>query len=325
MVGAMEDLTRPITKAACPSDCLLLSLPDDAVAVILSALAAEHALLAFCLSSTACNAARRRENLPLISSGSLYVRRLRLLEWAVSSAGWLESVLHQSQGCVWAAECGCLPVILWLRGEGFWLCGEDCLAAAAGGGHVHILESLTALGCSADWRACAWAAAVGNLRTLQRARRLGMCWDEMTCANAAGSGALEVLQWARSPTWPTTTTTTTAAEAVSNSSICNSSICSSSDSDDVSPPPSPPSSLPTSPRRRASSHAGHLSPPPLLPSAPPSPSSPAGSRGRRTSSLRSSPPSGRSSPARRGAPPPDSTPAPWDSWTVAAAAGGERQ
>ena len=106
--------------------------------------------------------------------------------------------LHRSQGCVWAGA-GCLPAILWLRGEGLWLCGEDCLAAAArwwpsraAGGAVEArLQRRLALLCL--------GSRGGHLLTLMVARRLGFVWDEMVCANAAGAGALDVLRWARSP------------------------------------------------------------------------------------------------------------------------------
>lgn len=184
-----------------PSRRSLALLDQDVLALIANHLYADHHLVCFCLACSAFNTARKREGLPLCSDGKAFVRRLRLLEWAVAEVDWLAHATHAVHGCVWAAEVGCLPTLLWLRGEGLWLCGEDCLAAAAGGGHNDVLVSLSQMGCVADWRTCAAAAAEDHLETLMVARLLGFCWDEMVCANAAGAGALELLKWARQPNW----------------------------------------------------------------------------------------------------------------------------
>ena len=161
----------------------ILSLPSDVLQYIAKLLKGE--LLTFACTCAAFDQARRHSGLLLLSHGRQFVRRLRLLEWAVSHVAWDTVGSHQARGCVWAAEAGCLPAILWLRGEGFWLCGEDCLAAAAGGGHYEVLIALWARGLSPDTRACAWAAASGHLTTLQVARRLGFVWDSVTTSNAA--------------------------------------------------------------------------------------------------------------------------------------------
>ena len=176
-------------EATCCSSDGILSLPSDVLQHIARPLAEECELLTFAMTCKTFDAARRRERLPLTSDGRLFVRRLRLLEWAVSHAGWLDISHHQSYGCLWAAEVGCLPTILWLRGEGYWMCGEDCLASAARGGHHDTLIALWASGCTSDWRACANAAAEGRTTTVQIARRLGFEWNEMTCAHAASTCA----------------------------------------------------------------------------------------------------------------------------------------
>ena len=206
--GLMQQDSPPSPPPSPPSTqehLTLLTLHQDCLAQVLQLLHRENALLPLCCTSRIFNEARISLGLNLVSAGKLFVTRLRLLEWAAwrlpTEGNWLSFPLHRSQGCIWAAEVGCLPAILWLRGEGLWLCGEDCLAAAAGGGHHDIIIALWKLGCTADWRACAWAASEGHLFTLMVARRLGFVWDEMTCANAAGGGHMEILRWARSPDW----------------------------------------------------------------------------------------------------------------------------
>ena len=273
-------------------------------------------LLPLALTAKTFNRIRRQLQLELITDGRNCVRRLRLLEWACwhlpTGCSWLEHPLHQTRGCVWAAGAGCLPAILWLRGEGLWLCGEDCLAAAAHGGHHEVIIALWKLGCSADWRCCAWAASEGHLFTLMVARRLGFVWDEMTAANAAGAGELALLQWCRQPDY-------------SSLQSLRALLCTPASSPYASPDRSPLQSRdplsaandtgrscrPSSDRVLRQQNA--VPPRPVIAHChrPCSPCSPP-----------ASPPLSHIHLARLEATPCDTTPAPWDAWTIAAAAGG---
>ena len=97
-----------------PSMISVCDLPADCLQLIASRLHSERTLLPFALTCKGFDAARRRDALPLKTNGQLFVRRLRLLEWAVGHVAWLDQDYHRRHGCVWAAELGCLPAILWL-------------------------------------------------------------------------------------------------------------------------------------------------------------------------------------------------------------------
>ncbi|QDZ23487.1 hypothetical protein HOP50_10g60260 [Chloropicon primus] len=103
-----------------------------------------------------------------------------------------------------AAFQGSKKVMKWLASQGIPLdiYREDYVivatVAAAGGGHIDVLEWLRSGGCEFDDCTCAAAARGGHLHILQWLRsHCGTPWDKWTCSWAAQGGHLEVLQWAR--------------------------------------------------------------------------------------------------------------------------------
>ena len=89
-----------------------------------------------------------------------------------------------------------VPRLVWARANGCpW--NEDITAAAAGGGHLAMLQWARANGCPWDEWTCSNAAKGGHLAVLQWARANGCPWNSGTCCLAAQSGHLTVLQWAR--------------------------------------------------------------------------------------------------------------------------------
>lgn len=74
----------------------------------------------------------------------------------------------------------------------------NCSAAAAGEGHIEVLEWLFENGCPWDAHACYTAARGGHLGVLRYLRDNGCEWDERkTCLAAAGGRHIEVLQFLR--------------------------------------------------------------------------------------------------------------------------------
>ncbi len=101
--------------------------------------------------------------------------------------------VHTPQGEV-MCRCGV--------GTRTWLSvGEETCAAAAEGGHLHVIKWLTARGCALGSTTCLNAASEGNLDILQWALDNGCKWDDRFCIAAAETGQTNVLQWihARDP------------------------------------------------------------------------------------------------------------------------------
>ena len=71
---------------------------------------------------------------------------------------------------------------------------ETCCTAAAGRGHLSLLQWLRAEGCAWDAQTCSRAAFGGHLEVLIWARQNGCEWTAGTVAKAALGGALECLQ-----------------------------------------------------------------------------------------------------------------------------------
>ena len=100
---------------------------------------------------------------------------------------------------------------------------EDTCSAAAEGGHLEIMQWLTAQGrpwdeltcCDWDEDTCSAAAEGGHLEILKwlRAQDRPCPWDEDTCEAAAKGGHLEILKWLRAqdPPCPWDSTTYDAA------------------------------------------------------------------------------------------------------------------
>jgi len=127
---------------------------------------------------------------PSLIQKSVSVESVSLLDWSKRDLPWNEET------CAAAAEGGHLHIIQWARANGCpwdrWTC-----AWAADNGHFEVLQWARENGCPCDTRPCSRAAQKGHLDILQWARENGCPWDESTCACAAYGGHLEVLQWAR--------------------------------------------------------------------------------------------------------------------------------
>ena len=179
-----------------PEEIGIERLGDDLLSEILTHVSPAE-LLTLSLSCRLFDRARCRANLPLRPRRSAFAGSLHLLRWACRHVGWLDDCAL-FRACEWAARAGCLPAIEWLRSEHGCPCGEDAVAAAAGGGHTELVRALVRNGCDADWRTPAAAAEGGHLECLRLVREeLRLPWDELCAASAAGGGHLHVLRWAR--------------------------------------------------------------------------------------------------------------------------------
>jgi len=125
----------------------------------------------------------------------------------------------------------------------FMFISSDVFAAAARGGHIHILtwmyerghrpngqgsactsaaygnqdatlKWLHEKGFRSDESTCANIAFRGNLPLLQWARARGCPWNEYTCESAAEGGHLVLLQWCRAQDPPCPWSTKTLAKAI---------------------------------------------------------------------------------------------------------------
>jgi len=95
-----------------------------------------------------------------------------------------------------AAGAGHLPMLQWLRIQHCPWDGST-LAYAAAGGHREVLEWAIAQGCPRDARACAGAASAGDSATLRWLHEQGFEWDVRCYVAAAEGGHLDVMRYAR--------------------------------------------------------------------------------------------------------------------------------
>jgi hypothetical protein len=117
----------------------------------------------------------------------------------VSKLQWL----HTERDCplpwdidVYAARCGNLDALRWLKEQGTAFNERTCEAAAAGG-HTHALHFLHSDGCAWNERACSAAATRGHLTVLRWLHEHGCAWDaDEICIHAAGSGCVELVAYA---------------------------------------------------------------------------------------------------------------------------------
>jgi hypothetical protein len=109
----------------------------------------------------------------------------------IETCGWDEGT------CEAAAGAGHLEVLQWARANG---CSWNCFSAsaAAGGGHLAVLQWALGNGCPrghgplASRAICTEAAAYGHLALLQWARANGCDWGQGVCSAAASGEHLEV-------------------------------------------------------------------------------------------------------------------------------------
>jgi hypothetical protein len=108
--------------------------------------------------------------------------------------------LHTEQGCplptsltFYAARCGNIDTLRWLRGHGSAFTATTFQGAAAGA-QLHVLQYLRAEGCDWDTSACSTAAKLGHLVVLQWLQKQGCPWDvNEILSDAAESGSIEIL------------------------------------------------------------------------------------------------------------------------------------
>ncbi len=147
------------------------------------------------------------------------VEILCLLKNHRMSLGWNNS---GADVCLAAATHGHLAALKWARAEGaYW--GDNTFAAAAQGGHRHILQYMIQQKAPHDEQVCSMTAARGDLDTLrwlleehnfpcgvqtfasatsaghlhiiQYLHQLGCIWPGDVLSNAARSGNVDLLQW----------------------------------------------------------------------------------------------------------------------------------
>ena len=129
--------------------------------------------------------------LRLILHGAASYGRLDILEWA-HQCGYLHTYIS-------AVENGQLAALRWLKDNGGYPFPRNLEEVAAFGGHLNILQWLTADRCLED--TCSSAAEGGHLNILQWARANECLWHENTCHRAAKGGHFNILQWARANEW----------------------------------------------------------------------------------------------------------------------------
>jgi hypothetical protein len=137
---------------------------------------------------------------------------LKTLQWlvdhvsSISLNGWRKDcgLPEAPQICAAAAGGGHLAVLQWLRANGCPWESDECAwgrgivaCVAAGSDRLAALQWARANGCPWDRKACSAAAGGGHLSVLQWARANGCEWDAGTCYEAIRGGHLGVLQWAR--------------------------------------------------------------------------------------------------------------------------------
>ena len=106
------------------------------------------------------------------------------------------SKLWDEKTCNWAAVCGQLEVMKWLRAKG---CPWGTLTShwAAFGGRLEVLQWMRAQDppCPWDSNVCYHAVRRGHLDVLRWARRQGCPWGDGLICDAASYGHLKVLIW----------------------------------------------------------------------------------------------------------------------------------
>ena len=98
--------------------------------------------------------------------------------------------------CEAAAGGGHLAVLQWAREQDCpW--DESTCAAAAYNGHLAVLTWARHHGCAWNSNTCKAAAAGGHLAVLQYAHQNGCDWGPHVCSTAAEHGHLSLLKWLR--------------------------------------------------------------------------------------------------------------------------------
>jgi len=120
----------------------------------------------------------------------------RVREWVAKGWEW-----DRSDAWIHAAHHAQMPVLQWINAQRplykLRIMDDVLVRAAAGGGHIHMIEWLRSKGCTWSERACTMAAQEGHLHALQWLRERGCPWDEKVCARAMRNGHLHIVEWAR--------------------------------------------------------------------------------------------------------------------------------
>eukprot|EP00611_Tribonema_gayanum_P019784 TRINITY_DN3494_c0_g2_i1.p1 TRINITY_DN3494_c0_g2~~TRINITY_DN3494_c0_g2_i1.p1 ORF type:complete len:359 (-),score=31.87 TRINITY_DN3494_c0_g2_i1:256-1332(-) len=117
-----------------------------------------------------------------------------LAQWAATNGCCVHRLLKH------AAACGRLEVLQHWAGDATWSAARveaklQVCAAAAEGGHLHVLQWLRTINCPWDASTCAAAARRGDLTVVQWLHAQGCPWDENACCEAAEGGHIEVAKY----------------------------------------------------------------------------------------------------------------------------------
>lgn len=99
--------------------------------------------------------------------------------------------------CTTAAARGDLPLLQWIHEHGCPWTQDEVFEAAAGGGHINILEWGLESGVVFDEMTCGAAAKGGSLETLQFLRAHECPWDDSVILLSILKGHCDVFLWAR--------------------------------------------------------------------------------------------------------------------------------
>ena len=133
-----------------------------------------------------------------LCAAALYSGNLATVQWL------FENLLYPAESnSIWSrntripASRGYLDILKYLHEHGCAVINEVTFSAAAGGGHMHILQWLLDEVCKMSTHACAAAAEEGHLEVLKWLRENGCEWNEDSCASAARTGNYDILKWLR--------------------------------------------------------------------------------------------------------------------------------
>ena len=108
-----------------------------------------------------------------------------------------QSVLYDTGICEYAAQCGYISLLKWLRSqEAPW--DSSCTAAAAETGNLSLLQWLIQEGCPLSDQACTLAAEQGHFQILVYLRSLpGLVgWESSIVDRCGARGDIQMAEWA---------------------------------------------------------------------------------------------------------------------------------
>ena len=185
----------------------LMGMPDDTLAMVLTAIDQPHAVACMLATCQRVRAALRAPDAvpeavaPSPGPGAPMIVQVQAVSAALRLRDVGDEPFHRP-GLELASACGWVqlfPLLVRPAERRF------IYTFAARGGHLALLRWARALATPSEWqRTCEWAARGGHLELLQwaRAQNPPAPWDESTCTEAANDGHLALLQWARAQEVP---------------------------------------------------------------------------------------------------------------------------